>query len=838
MLKTHADLCQALIDGAVLITPNNRLAAQLLQHAFGHARQSTLLKPRCHPYRAFLQACYRDFCFQHVNQRHAVLLSSTQEYALWSKLIQADHADTFSPGLCQEVQEAWKRCQQWCTDIGPSGPTLQTQQFYQWQQRFQAKLDDLGAITEDQVPAFLIKNQYLPAHSSFIWVCFDDFTPAQVALQQYLTTQGFSQQVVDHSESSASVYQYAATDQQTEENACIQWLHTRLQAGDRHIGLIVPDMADAPRWQTLLQQRLSTTQYNFSMGQALFDYPLIGHALFWLTLPEKTFSQMQWQMILTSPYIAGARREHLQRARLGQNPLFVQDTYIEWPLLEPRCKEETPLLAHCLATIQPYPETASLSEWTMHFKHRLKQLGFPGEYPLDSIQYQCLQRLDALMDEFLALGMIEPTLTRHSAIQALTTLTQQTIFQPKKAPTPIILLGLLEASGCLFDSIWICGLTDHCLPKKLQFSPFIPTKLQRQLKMPHADLSKEWRMAQTALIRIAHSCQHLILSYPRLIGDLPQLVSPLISHYPITDLPFSPPMTFTSSLQRSHMTYAIPLPENRRQKGGTSVLAYQAQCPFRAFAAHRLQARLPLKATRGLDASERGQLIHRCLEQLWRVLQSQKQLHHYSDIERATLIETIIRQTMTNNIPSRHSFSPIIQAIELKRLQQLIEASLVYEMARPAFVIEALETSYTVPIAGLELNIRIDRMDKTSDGHKWIIDYKTTLPSRKPWFEERTEHPQLLLYALLDEQINTLVFMELKLGQVQYRGLSEQTQTIPGLEPLPKGVSWATQKQQWKNQLTQLAEEFQNGICVPQPTKTSTCASCEFLSLCRHAEKN
>jgi hypothetical protein len=33
--------------------------------------------------------------------------------------------------------------------------------------------------------------------------------------------------------------------------------------------------------------------------------------------------------------------------------------------------------------------------------------------------------------------------------------------------------------------------------------------------------------------------------------------------------------------------------------------------------------------------------------------------------------------------------------------------------------------------------------------------------------------------------------------------------------------------------LQALADEFRQGICTPTPTRTSTCARCEFQNLCR-----
>ncbi|WP_051131959.1 hypothetical protein [Legionella tunisiensis] len=52
--------------------------------------------------------------------------------------------------------------------------------------------------------------------------------------------------------------------------------------------------------------------------------------------------------------------------------------------------------------------------------------------------------------------------------------------------------------------------------------------------------------------------------------------------------------------------------------------------------------------------------------------------------------------------------------------------------------------------------------------------------------EERPQVPQLLLYALLDETINALLFAQLKAGQLTCKGLSAETYSVPGIITLKK----------------------------------------------------
>ena len=107
------------------------------------------------------------------------------------------------------------------------------------------------------------------------------------------------------------------------------------------------------------------------------------------------------------------------------------------------------------------------------------------------------------------------------------------------------------------------------------------------------------------------------------------------------------------------------------------------------------------------------------------------------------------------------------------------------------------------------------------------------MPINKPWNEERPEAPQLLLYALLDDNINALLFLELKAGRVSCSGISEEKVEIKGLSSLKKDESWSRNNQKWHQQLTNLANEFRLGICQPKPNRPSNCKNCDFPSLCR-----
>lgn len=834
---TKEALFLALSEGTTILTPNNRLSQELLEDYFHNTKKTVYAKPRCFPYQTFLVERYTKARQMYAHQTHPLLLTNTQQHHLWRQILLKQSPYSYHDGLLQEIKEAWTRCQQWNIKLQNIAfqQTPQTQQFQRWWQQFEKKLNEIHAITTEQLPTHLLHYPDLFSASPIVWACFDDFTPIQQRLQQEMNEQGSPQYVYDLDDIPHRSSVYAAEDDEDEWLQMIEWLKQALLHENARIGIVVPDLETQCRpIKRLLQRHIPSHAFNITLGHALIDFSLVTHGLTWLNLDLSLLNHHQACLLLHSPYLAGSKSEFIARADMMQNNPLLKEPQLSLDALKISLINTTPILAACLMSLPHYPEEAPVSTWAQLFKARLTHFGFPGEYPLDSENYQCFQRFVLLFDEFLQLSVITPILKKEDALSALTILAQSTIFQSKTNKTSIQILGLLEASGCHFDNLWITGLTHQCLPKKCRLSAFIPIELQRSLNMPHAVPQRELKFAEQCLKRLQRGSHESILSYSRLSGDSPNLPSPLLSNLPSwTALPKMTP-SHSSFLNIHEEDYQLPFLPHESVSGGTSLLANQAKCPFKAFAMHRLSATSAPSLSEGLDASERGQILHKIMELFWKKVGSQAQLLSLSPIELNQLIDTMIEIAMTTLIPKhRLSFSSLVQEVERLRLNRLVHEYLTWEKMRPPFIIEALEQEFSMTLAGIEFRVRIDRLDKTQDETKWVIDYKSSLPTSKPWNEERPEAPQLLLYALLDHQIHTLLLIQLKSGQIVCSGISNDDLTIDGMSGLKKGEDWSEKQSQWREQLTLLAQEIQEGHCPPLPTKESHCLQCDFLYLCR-----
>ncbi|MGQ3890063.1 PD-(D/E)XK nuclease family protein [Legionella sp. CNM-1927-20] len=832
-MEQRAAVFSLMQQGATIITPNQRLAQILLAdfyHAYPEFRHT---KPLCFSYSDFLLTLFKKYCYLQPSNTNPLLLNSQQLRHLLKQIISQD---VLNQTLIDEVQNAWIYCQRWHLDIEHPlfTHTLQTQKFQHWIQQLQITLANMPAITEDQLIPFFLQHQFEIKVDNLVWYCFDYYTPQQEAFQHYLIDQGCQLHHLDLSPKESSPSFYVAKDDYDEYYQLIYWLKEQLAQGENKIGIVVPDLEiQIQPLKRILYQHFPPTTFNISLGQTLNTYELVAHALCWLNLNGKTLTNHQARLLLYSPYLSGSYSELFRRSQIMQESRFLQEEIFDQAAWLNELQTTAPSLAKLLQSLSNYPHAATPQEWINLFIKRLSLLGFPGEYTLDSDNYQCYQRFLTLFEEFKQLSLLTEKMTISEALISLETLAAATIFQPERRPAPVQIHNILNANGSTFDALWIMRLTDENMPPKIKLSAFIPIKLQQENEIPLLNPAFQLELAQKMFDRLKHSSTQCVMSYSRLSRDKANLPSPLVANFIANYLPKQKNL-LKAAWETYGEEYKIALVNEEQVTGGTALLANQAKCPFRAFAAHRLHAKKAIETSNGPNAIERGQIIHRVLELVWENLKSQQTLLTLPEDQLNNLIEQSIEQALAPYKELRqYSFPPLIQEIELTRIKLLVACCLEWERQRPPFEVEALEHAFTVQLAGIDFNLRIDRLDKLQNGKKWVIDYKTNIPNYLPWREERPREPQLLLYALLDETINTLLFTGLKEGEIITKGLSENRWPIDGLACIDEGETWSSRLASWRAQLYQLIQEYSEGQCLPNPIHSSICQQCDYQSLCR-----
>ncbi len=79
----------------------------------------------------------------------------------------------------------------------------------------------------------------------------------------------------------------------------------------------------------------------------------------------------------------------------------------------------------------------------------------------------------------------------NTALEQLSQLTFNTIFQPQTPETPIQILGALEAAELPFKHLWVMQMDDSLWPSAPKPNPLLPSRLQKKYQMPHAAAERE-----------------------------------------------------------------------------------------------------------------------------------------------------------------------------------------------------------------------------------------------------------------------------------------------------------------------------------------------------------
>jgi probable DNA repair protein len=270
-----------------------------------------------------------------------------------------------------------------------------------------------------------------------------------------------------------------------------------------------------------------------------------------------------------------------------------------------------------------------------------------------------------------------------------------------------------------------------------------------------------------------------------------------------------------------------PALATKTPRGGTRILSDQAACPFRAFARHRLGAEALEEPVEGLDARARGLLLHTLMKELWTDLKGSDGLK--GDVEPA------IERSASKAVDEAKLEEPMA-SLERQRLAKLAREWLEVERDREPFEVVAMEDKRKLSVAGLEINGRIDRLDRLASGGHALIDYKAGRPTPNDWMGERPDDPQLPLYALnAAEDVAALAFAKLKTGEMRYMGFSRTKDALP---KVAAAKDWTALVAGWNGELEALGAGFAAGEARVDPKKMlQTCRTCDLQPLCRVYER-
>ena len=869
-------LCRALEAGAAVLTANNRLARVLLTEYAGRqqaAGRKTWCSPEILPWSRWARRCWED-CFYSgasgPSGPRQVLLDPHQERVVWEQVIAESPAGAnllLTSATAHQAAQAWELLHAWRLPV--SDPAWETTKdgktFLQWAAAFESRCARQGWLNQARLVdsvAERIRSGAVAFPAKVLLIGFDEFTPQQEGLWQALRGAGCRLEEIQPPSAPAAAALVGLDSVEEEILTAARWARRALEGGaSGNIGIVVRGLSGLrAKVERIFADILNPggllpgsperpPAFHISIGAPLVEYPVVQAALLILEMGPETLALEKAASLLRSPFLRGSQSERTRRAVVYTELAKLGGIDVEIEALgRAASKNGCPALAASLSQWCGLRSAARrrqrASQWSETFSLALSALGWPGERGLNSAEFQTVQKVSELLSQLAGLNFTLPEIGWQEAAARLRKLTSETQFQPEGAGEPIQILGILEASGMCFDHLWIAGLHDDAWPPAPSPNPFLPARLQRSHGLPHASAQRELAFARAATNRLLASAPQIVVSYPKRDEDRDLGPSPLLAalqQKSSADLALSDRNSFAerirgqTELETLIDDTAPPFGLESPTRGGSDVFRLQSACPFRAFAELRLGASKPEAAEPGLPAKDRGILMHSALQSLWLQLGSQANLCSPAEEELKEQIGAAVDFAMTKNpprrrLPARH------WSLERARLQKLLGEWLEIEKQRKRFTVIEREKKRAIEFAGLQLELRIDRIDQLEDGRQIFIDYKSGLTAISKWGGERPDEPQLPLYCVTHEQQPAAIaFAQVHKGELKFKGMAEEEGLLPGV---PAKTNLSSQIPEWKENLERLGREYRAGRAVVDPKDPSvTCEQCGLQALCRIYEQ-
>jgi probable DNA repair protein len=843
--QLFARLAEGHAAGITVVTPNARLARALLADFDDYqiARGLTSWEAAdILPFGAFVERLWEGALYSPIGEMGGeslpLLLTPAQEQHLWEAILADSDLIAVSQAAAQ-CRDAWRLVHQWRIPAAQGNEDAAA--FAAWSREYQRKTrgDVDAARLADLMAPYLGR---VKAPKLLVAYGFDLVPPQTQAFFAHLPTELCAPEPIAGSSAKCS-FPTAAR----ELEAAAQWARTRLEQGRKRIGVVMPDLqkrrSEVVRvFSRVLQPgynlpaaKQAPMPFNVSLGLPLSAYPLVDAALSLIALSHGEVDFPVASQLIRSPFLGGAETEVSRRAILDARLRRDAEATLTLPKLIAQLEKSSQLRAYLEKAFEISRSTPdSPGDWARHFSALLDAAGFPGERALDSAEFQTRAKLHEALGELTRLERIAPRFSFADALSFLRRHCDATLFQPESQEAPIQVLGLLESRGLRFDCLWISGLIDDAWPLAASPNPFVPIRQQKQAGVPEASAEASLELDRRITSDWQHAAAEVVFSYPLKEKDHDLAPSPLIADIPqkwvtVSHFPRYRDLLIATSKLESFEDWRAPPVAEKKIRGGTRVLADQAACPFRAFAKWRLSAEALEEPAPGLDARDRGKLLHILMKELWEQLRGSAALGSdvAKEINRAA-------DVAVKELGLQGRFAEL----ERERLAKLAREWLEVESVRAPFQVSSIEEKRTLSVAGLEFQSRIDRMDKLASGGFALIDYKTgNVGNPKDWHGPRPDDPQLPLYAAAaPEELAAVVFARLKTGEMRFLGYSRAPNLLPKVTVNP--APWPKLLEEWKRDTEALGVAFAAGDAHVDPKEDlKTCRLCELQTLCRVYEK-
>ena len=818
------------------------------------------------------------------------LLSELQCEKIWEEIINQDSARLdllHLQGVASQTSKAFSLLHEYRLprDKKLYEQTDESKAFLRWIRQFESRLSSALApcMLMDAVRNSMQEGEILIPHSLRIRG-FEEQSPQLKYFLNFLREKGtrvdflspvpspeiLAQRMEKLNDKNVNVEEYE--NRQGEAEACACWVRSIFQPGKR-IGIVVPELE---KYRTLLKRELAAElvpetifsldeedlPFNISLAPPLSQEPMIKLALNLLSVKTSNVPVSTFLSIIQSPFFGFAFPPTREISDLERNLRTKRVLSIPLDRFHSICGS-VPQVDQLVESLKSWTLNNSKlmpEKWAKELSDFLKTTGWPGKVApgtdkqsVLSKRHQGFEAWKDCLNQLCSLNQILGPINRLEVLNHLTHITRSKPFQSKTPEHSIQVIGLLESSGMQFDYLWVMGCHHEALPAHPEPNPFIPYEIRNKYSIPRSNPQRELKFTEQSLTRLLMAAPDVHFSYPLHEGDMDLEMSPLLKRFPQDKkAPYlsnriKDQVRAMNQLEKFTEPAFLQVTDSEKNQYGTqgissgyALLKDQVDCPFRAFARHRLNSQRTPVAEIDFDNLDRGNLIHKALELFWDKTRNRKNLSNLSHGILEKRIEECVQEAL-KLCSQRTTGQTQFNKLEIERNVRLIHDWLLnIERERPDFQVLHNEEDVSINLCGIKLSLRIDRIDEIPGKGLLLIDYKTGREAKPAeWFAEKIRAPQLPLYATAQPPVG-LAYGHLTLGKPEFKGTADLPLGKLKNYDFAKDTGCSTWKEllsYWKNNLNRVADEFLQGNNQVLPVnKGEPCLHCEFNSLCRIQE--
>ena len=811
-----------------------------------------------------------------------LLLTTLQELEVWVQLVKPiiEGKRLISvAGVAELAQQAYALlCAYGALDFlrGDRVGNQDVEYFRDWARSFERTCRKEDWLSRAMLPLVLheaVIAGHVEVTGRLLLTGFDRVTPAQQQLIEAFRERGHDVQFIEPTDVSIeeTTLLVEAVDKRDEIATCALWVKHELAAKNTaRIAVVVPNVSTVrPEIERIFREILAPgavairehdppLPFEFSLGVPLSNVPMARSALLLLRWLNEALQLDQVSWLLLSGFLHQQQDEVLAIAefdvKFRRQAMRQPEQDLETFLYSANPPDNLRRSLQAGRRLLPQNASLNFAQWVDLAEKILDAVHWPGAHPLQSEDFQVQARWSQLLDSLAALAFDGRKAGYSEFLDVLERQARQTIFAPESRDAAVQIMGPFEAAGLTFDALWFLGADDASWPAVARRHPFLTRSLQQAQNMPHADSTADWKLAQQVTTRLERSAPKCVFSYPSQNVEGVCRPSTLVSSVKPKTQAKALRINIAADENLAAGEFpALPVEEEHaailpwpieQNVGGAEVLRRQAACPFQSFATRRLDAR-PMDATDwGLEARERGSVVHKILENLWTELRTRNALlQARAEARLHALVEQHVSATLQRyrGRAQKDSWTQAYLDAEQKRIVSLIEEWLDYEAKRADFTVEAGEEKLAATVGELKLQVRVDRIDAVAGG-RVIIDYKTGMLNGVSWDGPRPDEPQLPLYAGFGQidHLKGVLLGRVREDKVRFIGRVEDARTVmPGDAKLTKPPYSADMLRGWQDVLGNLGQQFLRGEAQVDPKQyPKTCKFCDLPGLCRIAESD